>query len=285
MEERFRLDESFENFDDFLDFHFPRGLVPRGWTPPPNNSDGFNCQEFEPRHIINVLTLGDSCTEAANYDRKLRYPGVMTNKLSDYFGVEVADWNLGLGGGSFDFISRTLVCGVNALKPDLVIITFPTMIRRELFKYNGRRLRIDASTSEAVNTGLVTPADPTSMKYYKIWPSLDSQFDDVINAIKNFKIIERVLDRSEIPWCYCFNNYFDWVEQTHGFRDRGWINQTNYLGFDFDIIDQVSDTDVHPGLESHHKYGERLFKWVVDHYGKHLSDLVTIRTTDKTEIP
>ena len=50
------------------------------------------------------------------------------NKLSDYFGVEVADWNLGLGGGSFDFISRTLVCGVNALKPDLVIITPSTSL-------------------------------------------------------------------------------------------------------------------------------------------------------------
>ena len=281
MEERFRLDESFDNFDDFLDFHFPPEGIPRGWTPPPNNSFGFSCQEFEPRKVLNVLTLGDSCTEASNYDRKIRYPGIMTDKLSDYFGVEVADWNLGLGGGSFDFISRTLVCGVNTLKPDLVVITFPTMIRRELFKYNGRRLRVDVSTAEAVNTGRVTPADPTSLKYYKLWPSLDSQFDDVVNAIKNFKIIEHVMDQSEIPWGYCFNNYYDWVEQSRGFRDRGWFNQANYLGFDFDIIDNVSDTDVHPGLRSHKKYGENLFKWALDNYGNQLSARIRARVTDE----
>ena len=285
MEERFRLDESFKSSADFLDFHFPRGKVPRGWTPPPNNSHGFSCQEFEPRCAINVLTLGDRCTEANNYDRKLRYPGVMTSKLSNYFNVDVANWNLGLGGGSYDFISRTLMCGLDYLQPDLVIITFPTMTRREFFKYNGRRLRIDASTAEAVNSGMITPADPSSMKYYKIWPLLDSQFDDVVNAIKNFKIIESALVGREIRWGYCFNNYYDWVEQGHGFRDRGWFNQTNYLGFDFDIIDNVSKTDVHPGLESHQMHGERLFDWVVNQYGTEISRDLASKVTPETGAP
>ena len=165
------------------------------------------------------------------------------------------------------------MCGLDHLRPDVVIITFPTVTRRELFKKNGRRIRLDMSTVISVGMGLVNPIEE-SRYYYNLWPAIDSHFDDTVNVIKNFKVIEWALNSRNVIWGYAVVGYSEVQEAVETCRDSNWMSGEKYMGFDFDVLDQVSETDVHPGLESHKSYGERIANWLIDNHGSQLEVLV-----------
>ncbi len=264
----------FDNYADFLKFHFPKGGVPLGWntSDPVTNVHAYSCEPFDKQAALKVLCIGDSWTEAHYCARSAAYPGVLCGLLAQHFGVTVADWNMGMGEGSYDSICRTLLCAVGALAPDLVVIALPTLARREFYRSNGRRIRLDYTTADAVRGGTVQPAPPGDTRYYyEEWVQLDSHLDDSVNAVKNLKLMERVLNDRGVIWGYGVDVCFDWVQLTGALRDKGWIDRAHYLGFDFEAIDTVSKDDSHPGLASHRLFGERLFAWARDKHGDALA--------------
>ena len=142
------------------------------------------------------------------------------------------------------------------------------MARREFFDLRGNRRAVDRDYCILVGRGDMKPEKQSDedSTYINNWPPLDSPHDDAVNIVKNLKIIQSTFDQLGITWGYCTNNYYDWPEIIGSYRENGWLNSENYLGFDFDIIDHVSDTDIHPGPKSHKLFGERLFDWIVARY-------------------
>ena len=88
--------------------------------------------------------------------------------------------------------------------------------------------------------------------------------------MKNCQIIEHTLNRRNIPWCYCINDFADFPDTMKLLRDKGFIGSENYLGNDFTAIDQVSKEDPHPGPKSHKLFAAQLFDWIQEKYSGRL---------------
>ena len=225
---------------------FYRSYVKMGYSL---NKQGFRCTEFKDRKDINVMTVGCSNALGWNVPITHRYSKVFCDKVSESTGKSVADWNLGLPAKSNDYIARIILNTTKLLKPDIVLIGFTGISRREYWDCKGKC--IDFVPSNVFK--IVKQKAPEDLHIHKRLATLQSEYENINNFVRNFQCINSVLQGTS--WYYTISS----EEETGGSVEGGiksLVPQEKYAG-DLEIKDLTAD-GIYPGVHSHYDLGVAL---------------------------
>jgi len=148
------------------------------------NSRGYRCPEFDTEAQLRVVSIGCSCTFGTGVPQGATFHELFAERLRRELGCTVVNWNLGTAGAANDSIARVLQLTTSELNPDLVLILFTFMARREYVAANDRGFCYNPSWQAA---------DPVIREACTHLAALTSTFDDELNFFQNYKSIERLL--------------------------------------------------------------------------------------------
>ena len=197
------------------------------------NSLGYRCPEFDAPGEIRIISLGCSHTMGVGLPQEDFFHERFTTRLRKHTGRSIVNWNLGLPGKSNDYITRTLFLAIPFLNPDVVLINFTYLGRREYVSVENRPF-VFLPRCCYYN-------DPVGREIWRHFQELTSPYDDELNFFRNYKAVEALLsDR-----CWLFST----SENKSLDRLNGHANLTNYVG-DLVYLDKARDQR-HAGPKSH----------------------------------
>lgn len=156
-------------------------------------------------------------------------------------GRGVVVWNLGLPGGSNDYITRILQLAVPLLDPDVVLVNFTHASRREYVSAQNEII--------AYNPGW-SPSDPISRDIKRHFLGLSSEHDDRLNVFRNYRAVEALL--AGRSWLFSTSD----LCILNGVMPH--VAPERYVGTLTDV-DKARDC-AHPGPRSHDELGEGYWK-------------------------
>ena len=182
------------------------------------NSKGYRCPEFDlaaydgddqighkdSANTLKVVSIGASEVFGVGLPEKFTFPQVFCEMLSRRFGCSTINWNLGISGGSADYISRVLFSVLPVLKPDIVLLVFPPILRRE-FVNDTDRLFIYTDRIDSYGFGsrlLYRFYDPENTRQNSAHRALSSDNSDQINFFKNYQLCEALCQKHDVMWLY-----------------------------------------------------------------------------------
>lgn len=216
------------------------------------NENGYRCGNFIDENL-KVLILGCSVTFGNGIPVNRRYSSVFCNKLSEKFNLKVFDCNMGWPGESCDFVSRMALICVPLLKPDVLITNFPSFSRREYFDINCNRF--DHRPDRNQNF-----LNQTQKFIGKNLINLSSDYQDIYNFFKNYKLLEQLVSLNGIKWLYSIQ--------------RKDIPVFSLLSNHFNLkikVDSMEKIDFardggHPGVKTNEIHGLNYFKKYLEIY-------------------
>ena len=213
------------------------------------NSKGYRCDEFDRRKDINVVSVGCSNTFGWGLKDEDRFSYVFVKLLSEHTRKTVQDWNIGEPAKSNDCIARQVLNAKRILKPDIMLICFTDVGRREYFgiEYNVKQQTGCFDWVPGEFPEGVKKHKPHFMPYAQRFYGLSSPFDDQVNLFKNLLLISRALD--DTPWLFA-----TFCEENPEVLKRF---QKWHVG-GFPVCDKASD-GLHPGPESNRKLANKFF--------------------------
>ncbi len=184
------------------------------------NSLGYRCPEFNldklEKKVISVVSIGASEVFGIGLPEDKTFPHQFAKLLEKETGYPVINWNLGMGGASSDYMSRTLFSALAVLKPDVVLFVLPPPRRREHINQAGRahfyiNTKTGINTLDKLKTYLV---DPGHISQIKANNALSSDFNDQINYFKNYLICQSICERHDVMWLFSFisNKYMSHID-------------------------------------------------------------------------
>jgi hypothetical protein len=210
------------------------------------NAQGYRCPEFDADASIRIVSIGCSYTFGQGLPQEDLFHELLADRLRSELGASVINWNLGVCGASNDYIARLLHLAVPVLEPDLVLILFTHLNRREYVTANGRRIHYNPSCS--------TAQDPVATEVAACFSKLASESDDLLNFFRNYKSVESLL--AGRSWLYSLvkSSNVDPI-QVHLDRLRR-VDATR-------TIDKARDHS-HPGPETHRQRFEAFWQKLVE---------------------
>ena len=215
------------------------------------NQQGFRADSFEEPQELKVVSLGCSNTLGWALDIEDRFSSIFCKNLSQTTGKSVSDWNLGLAGKSNDYIARMAFTCEQHLKPDVYLIAFTGIGRREYWDCNGKC--IDYVPSNYPDT--VKKKMPNEFHLHKKIHLLSSEVDNINNFFRNFKTIECLLQNT--TWFYTFSSGCE-PNGTTSQSIENLIPQEKYVDY-FHLLDRAND-GLHPGKESNKHLADRFLQ-------------------------
>lgn len=219
------------------------------------NSHGYRCSEFDSDAENRILAIGCSLTLGVGLPYHKSWPYRFYEMIRDPGACSTVLWNLGMFGESNDYIARMLKCAVAKLKPTIVIVLFTGFSRREYVDLFGDRLVlgpfIDYKKVRGYRKELVE-------SYFK----LQSEYADCMNFIKNYTIIENLLNAHGVRWLFSFPfTELDMIENVLHFVDRTKCVHQYLRHWD------LARDNLHPGIESNRLFAEAVYTTYSDTYG------------------
>jgi len=196
-----------------------------------------------------IMSIGCSMTEGVGLSDDQTWPHQFSKLIPN--GV---DFNLGIGGKSNDYISRTLITFYELLKPDLVLIMYTTPQRREVYTKHG---------------GVEPFMPPYPFGYMKntedgkmiqtSLTELQNDNQDFINWYKNHQLIKLFLESKKCNWLW------------NGFMDIPieYIESNRFDGKYQKFIDKAVDNG-HPGPLHNKEYAKKLKNYIQDKFPHYL---------------
>lgn len=203
------------------------------------NNHGYRSEEFK-RRLINVMTVGCSFTFGNGIPANRRFSRIFCNLL----GEDVSDWNLSWPGVSIDYVARIVSTCVPVLKPDIILVNFPPLARREFFDAQGYVFahRIQRKTHCNKESDL-----------HNAHLSLVSSYQDLYRFLMNYKLIESISKQHNVPWL------FSTQKSDQNAYDKIHHHIDESLRVDcLDKIDSARDGG-HPGVESNMNHALNYF--------------------------
>lgn len=231
------------------------------------NKEGFRSDPFNPRKDINVASIGCSNVLGWALEEKDTFPYIFCSQLSQK-GKSVNNWNLGLGGKSNDYIARAVWACELSIKPDVYLIVFTGMGRREYWDVLGNCIDYVPSNC-AQNFKWLRETRPEEFPIHQTLHQLTSPNDNLVNFVKNFQTINQLLRGT--PWYYTFANP---DEQGGSVSVNKLIDQSRYIGY-IKPIDKAED-GLHPGPGTNRIIAESFLK-------SYLNELVSESNVEGTD--
>lgn len=213
------------------------------------NSEGYRSDSFETNPDIGVISIGCSDVFGWNLSKKDRFSDIFCNSLAQTTGKKVANWNLGLVGGSNDYIGRTMIASLQQLHPHIVLVCFTRIGRREYFDIDGNYINY-----------LPAHKSPDCGAYNHL-NALASYNQDILNFYINYKLVESLttLSNSKLLFSLSLNTQ----NKPLGIKDvLKLVDQNKYVGY-FNWTDLTSDKN-HPGIESNKIMAELFYNKYLD---------------------
>ena len=139
-----------------------------------------------------VMSFGCSNTEGVAVNDNETWPAQFTSLIPN--GV---NFNFGTGGRSNDFICRCLMSYYELIKPDLVLIMYPSPLRREIYTKDGGVEPFMPTTSWSY---LKETDDGVKTQEYLTY--LQNDNEDTINWYKNHLLIKYFLESKKCNWIW-----------------------------------------------------------------------------------
>jgi len=204
------------------------------------NEKGFRSDSFLVDGDIKVLSIGCSDVFGFQLDKSKRFSDVFCKKLSIQTKKKVINWNLGLPGKSNDYINRMITCTKEKLNPNIVIICFTRILRREWVDKNG------------VFFDYLMYHENVTSPHFKF---LSNYNQDILNFYLNYKSIEANLKDVNFMFTLSLNSLGVKV----GLYDvLNIVDKNKYAGY-FEFVDRTTD-NIHAGEISNYNLAENFFK-------------------------
>jgi len=228
------------------------------------NKHGYRADCLKNRKELNIVSIGCSNTFGLSIeDDKKIFPSIFCKKLSKKTNKTVANWNLGAPGKSNDYVTRMVLSAEKILKPDLFLIMFTASSRREHFDINGEMIDLFPNWRNG---------NPPFKKWnvYEGLEELINPNSDALNIYMNYKFIEMILEKHNIPWLFSSSGLgLSYAEADFMLNV---IDNDKFIG-DW-IYSDMADDDKHPGEKSHQEISNLFFdKFKEEILGKHPSFL------------
>lgn len=205
------------------------------------NSLGYRSVEFDTRADLRIVAIGCSYVMGVGLPQQDLFHEVFAEQLRRKIGKTVAVLNLGAPGGSNDYIARLLHLAVPILDPNIVLVNFTHIGRREYVSVQSQLLTYVPGYRSS---------NPVIRDIYKHLASLTSPLDDDLNLFRNFKSIEALL--SGRAW------FFSSISATDFERLGAHITRERYVGA-MPQLDKARD-GCHPGPQSHRALANRYWE-------------------------
>ena len=197
-----------------------------------HNNYGYRCPDFNELADVKILSLGCSWVYGMGLNKKHLYHEIVAKNIRKT-GKTVVNWNLGIGGKSNDYITRMLHIAMDKLNPNIVLINFTHLSRREYFSFEGDCI---AYTPNLIKNSHLPRKHRTCVKNLL---NLTSDHDNFKNFWHNFQSVKAALQNTH--WCYSFT-------------DEPLLDDEHSAGR-FLKLDLARDL-IHPGIESHRVMAE-----------------------------
>jgi hypothetical protein len=192
------------------------------------NAQGYRCPEFDEEAEIRMISIGCSFAVGVGIPQEAAFHERFARRLRLELGATVVNWNLSRSGASNDYIARVLHLAVPRLNPDLVLVLFTYLDRREYMTADDRQL------SYLPQVTLEHPARSHL-------EALSSAYDDQLNFFRNYKSVESLL--ADRVWLFSMSKPSQ-AEPVAGHLDP------SHRTADLRFVDKARDQG-HPGPQSH----------------------------------
>jgi hypothetical protein len=242
------------------------------------NSYGYRCPEFELRKqvqedAVHVVTVASSDAFGTGLPEEKTYPAIFKELLQSYLDRPAINWNLGMGGGSADYITRTLISALQILKPDIVLLTFPPgMARREYIGDNGRSFHCMPTHIVGWNDR----RDWEGKAVLKAHKELLSPYNNPLNLFKNYKVCEALCEQFGVMWLFSTFDVSVFDPMKH------LIHADNLVPPGLGILTEKYKEDpgiglardmLHPGIQPNKEHAEGFFLRLQEVYASSLETL------------
>ena len=214
------------------------------------NELGFRGDSIKKEGFI-VMSLGCSHTEGVGVNDYETWPWQFTNLISN--GVNM---NFGTGGRSNDFICRCLLTYYDVIKPDLVLIMYPSPLRREIYTKDCGIEPFMPTTS----WGYLKETDD-GVNTQKYLTHLQNDNEDVVNWYKNHLLIKYFLESKKCNWI--------WNGREIKSVD---YNEPNRFDADYGRYLDLGVDTVHPGPIHNKTYAHKLHDFISKKFPTYLSE-------------
>jgi hypothetical protein len=199
-----------------------------------------------------IMSFGCSNTEGVAINDNETWPAQFTSLIPN--GV---NFNFGTGGRSNDFIVRCLLTYYDIIKPDLILIMYPSPLRREIYTKDGGIEPFMPTTS----WGYLKETDD-GIKTQEYLSHLQNNNEDFINWYKNHLLIKYFLELKKCNWIWNGRELtlFDYNEPN---RFDG--NYGKYLDLGVD--------NIHPGPNHNKTYAHNLHDFILKNFPNYINNL------------
>jgi hypothetical protein len=213
-----------------------------------HNELGFRADSIY-KEGLKIMTIGCSNTEGVGVDDKDTWPAILCSMISNSVNV-----NLGHGGRSNDYICRTLLTFYDFFKPDLVVILYTNLHRREIYtEQNG----VEGFIPTHSNGYLRYTAE--GIKKQSMLFKLQNDNEDYINWYKNHQLIKLFLEVKKCNWIWDGNQQIREFYTDNNMFDKDYCHLTDETPNR--LIDNGTD-GIHPGPKHNRLYAEYLREYI-----------------------
>lgn len=227
------------------------------------NKNGYRCDEFNIPHDISIVTIGCSNGFGWSIENKHRFSELFTSKLTNFTDKKIANWNISLPGKSNDYIARIALAMPHTLKPNIMLISFTGIGRREYFdanfKINKNKQCFDYIPQNHPN--IVKNFKPHFLETSQKFIDMSSPHEDFLNFYKNYKLIEMTCELHNIQLLFTFSC---WSKEKELKNVNHGINEELYVGA-FNTMDYAKDNQ-HPGIKSNRRIANKFWRKYKDVY-------------------
>lgn len=236
----------------------------------------------KPPGALTLLSVGASEVFGLGVAEEDAFPSLLARDLAACLSREVISVNLGLCGGSMDYVSRLMSSAITAVRADVVVFVVPSSVRREHVNDQGRRFLYPNAFSPTWWRGMKNRfkyqlGDPENAQQDRAWRHLSSDANDALNSFRNYATCEMLCRRHQVRWV--FSSFLeDYVQPI-----RHLIDERHYVTPGLaDLRDQMLAQRLdpgrvwardmgHPGSEPHRRMAQLCLERLQQLYGPDLA--------------
>jgi hypothetical protein len=214
-----------------------------------NNELGFRADSIY-KEGLKIMSIGCSNTSGIGVGDKDTWPALLSSMIPNSVNI-----NLGVGGRSNDYICRTLLTFYDFFKPDLVIILYTNLHRREIYtEENGVEGFIPTHANGYFSE------TPNGIRKQSMLFKLQNDNEDYINWYKNHMLIKLFLESKKCNWIWDASNMVRTHYTDDNMFDKDYCHLTDETPSK--LIDYGTDY-VHPGPKHNLYYATALYDYII----------------------